>query len=133
LVCYLVFRAPGTKYTPPLVLNVFFVRALDARLPSSSPTLTVNAVNPGYCYSELRRNFSGIRNVIDWVMEKTLALTTEEGSRQLVYSAVAGKEKDMRGAYISCSEVVEASDYALSVEGGKVQDRLWVSLHLGAT
>lgn len=62
-------------------------------------------------------------------MEKALALTAEEGSRQLVYGALAEDVVgDMRGAYVSAVSVVEPSDFVISEEGGKVQDRLWVSL-----
>lgn len=71
-----------------LVLNVFFFRALNARLPPTIPVI-VNAVSPGYCYSELRREFSGLLAVIDYIMERLLAWTAEEGSRQLVWGALA--------------------------------------------
>ena len=111
---------------PDLVLNVFFVRTLNAYLSSSSPTVTVNAVNPGYCDSELRRNLPPTRTSL---INEELALPTEQGSRQLVYAAVAGKEENMRGGYVSFSEVVEVSDYVLSEEGDKVQERIWVRLH----
>jgi retinol dehydrogenase-12 len=89
-------------------------------LPPSSPTVIVNAVNPGYCYSTLRRNLPFLTAVPYWVMDKALPFTTEVGSRQLVYAAVGGDDAAMRGAYVSYSEV---SDYVLSDEGAK---RIWV-------
>ena len=61
-------------------------------------------------------------------MEKALAHTSEEGSRQLVWAAVggAGNEENLRGAYISASHVQEASDLVLGEEGLKFQNRVWV-------
>ncbi|KAJ7123560.1 hypothetical protein C8R44DRAFT_831249 [Mycena epipterygia] len=97
-----------------LVLNVFFFRALNARLPPTTPVI-VNATSPGYCYSELRREFSGFLVVIDYIMERLLAWTTEEGSRQLI----------LHGQYIAASKVQEVSDYVLSADGARVEDRVW--------
>ena len=57
-----------------------------------------------------------------------LARTTEEGSRQLVWAAVggAGREFELRGAYVSKADVREVSDYVLSDEGAVAQRRIWV-------
>ncbi|KAJ7111996.1 short-chain dehydrogenase [Mycena epipterygia] len=109
-----------------LILNVFFVRALNARLPPATPVI-VDAVCPGYCYSELRRSLSGMQAVVDFLMERTLASTAEVGSRQLVWGALAHEDRPekVRGAYIAISEVQEVSDYVLSAEGAKVQDDIW--------
>jgi hypothetical protein len=108
------------------VLNVFFVRALNARLPPSTP-LIVNAVDPGYCYSELRRGLTGVRAVFDYLMERALAFTTEVGSRRLVWAALAYPDQPdkLRGEFSAGCEVQEISDYVLSAQGAKVQDRLW--------
>ncbi|KAJ7701185.1 hypothetical protein B0H17DRAFT_1005151 [Mycena rosella] len=116
-------------YIVTKLFNIFFVRALTARLAPATP-LVVNAVCPGYCYSELRRSFSGLRAVVDFLMERALAFTSEQGSRQLVFGAVARRDNPeaMRAAYISLSRVVEPSDYVLSTEGMKMQDRLWTEM-----
>jgi len=106
-------------------LNVHFVRALSFRLPASSPTVITNAIDPGYCLSEFRRNFTGLKAIFDRLSEKILAFTTEEGSRQLVWGALA-EDKEIRGAYISGAKVVEPSDFVL--ENGTVQERLWDEL-----
>jgi hypothetical protein len=109
------------------VLNVFFVRELTKRLPANSPVI-VNAVNPGYCKSQLRRHLSFPLRVIDSILEAALARSTEEGSRNLVWAAVggAGREFELRGGYVSNANLQEISDYALSDEGAVVQTRLWV-------
>ncbi|KAJ7483216.1 hypothetical protein FB451DRAFT_1084385 [Mycena latifolia] len=113
-------RYPVTKF------NVFFVRALNARLPPAMP-LIVNAVSPGYCYSELRRNLSGVAAAADAVMEWFLAFTPERGSRQLVWGALAHQDhpEKLRGAYISASKVVEVADFVLSAQGAKAEDHIW--------
>ncbi|KAJ7156907.1 hypothetical protein C8R43DRAFT_1183379 [Mycena crocata] len=115
-----------SRYLLTKLLNVFFVRGLNARLPSSTPVV-VNTVNPGYCLSELRRGFSGITAVVDWLMEVVLAFTTEVGSRQLVWAALTHQDhpETLRGEFISGSQVVEASDFVIGPVGAKVQDRIW--------
>ncbi|KAJ7584587.1 hypothetical protein C8J56DRAFT_1166630 [Mycena floridula] len=109
------------RYFLSKMLNIFFVRALTARL--SEPIL-VNLANPGLCYSDLTRNVPKTE-----AMEKRLkdfAMTTEEGSRHIVYNAVAELEgEQLRGAYISYSKLDEPSDVVCGEEGKKIQDRLW--------
>ena len=111
-----------------VVLDVLFARALSDRL--SDKRIIVNTVNPGYCYSNIRSGFTGLQAWTDWLMEKALARTSEQGSRQLVWAAVGGKDQldQMRGAYISRAQVSEASDFVISEEGKACQDKLWVSL-----
>jgi hypothetical protein len=67
--------------------------------------------------------------MLDSILEALLARTTEEGSRQLLWAAIggAGREFELRGAYVSKASIQEVSDYALSDEGAAVQTRLWVS------
>ena len=110
-----------------LVLNIFFVRELTKRLPANSPVI-VTAVNPGYCKSQLTRHTSLINRIFLKIMEVSLARTTEEGSRQLVWAAVGGvgREFELRGGYVSMANLEEVSDYALSDEGAVVQTRVWV-------
>ncbi|KAJ7673613.1 short-chain dehydrogenase [Mycena rosella] len=100
---YCTSTAMQTRYELTKLLNVFFARALNAHLGPSTP-LVVNAVCPGYCYSELRRDYSGLRAV-------------EQGSRQLVWGAVAqgAQPEDLRGT----------SDFVISPEGAKLQERVW--------
>ncbi|KAJ3756880.1 hypothetical protein EV360DRAFT_95519 [Lentinula raphanica] len=95
------------------VLNVFFV--------------LVNAVNPGYCYSGFRSDFKGIRALLDHLMERLLAMTTEEGGRQIVWAAVGGvgEEERLKGGYVSFGEVVEPSDFSISREGQELEEKYW--------
>ncbi|KAG6878856.1 hypothetical protein C0992_007119 [Termitomyces sp. T32_za158] len=113
---------------PSTVLDIFFHRALDERLGPASPVV-VNGVNPGFCYSELRREYSGLTLVFMFFMERALARTAEEGSRQLLYAALGGlgKEDDkFRGAYVSAIRIEEPSDFVLTSH--EIQERLWTEV-----
>ena len=90
--------------------------------------MIVIVANPGYCKSELRRNFPFTRRINHAIREVFLARSTEKGSRQLVWAAVggAGREFELRGGYVSMANLQEVSDYVLSDEGAVVQTRLWV-------
>ncbi|KAN0125889.1 hypothetical protein V8E52_001096 [Russula decolorans] len=119
-------RVMSERYKISKLLNVFFVLELTKRLPANSPVI-VTAVNPGYCRSQLKRNLPSNERIIFGAMDVLLAHTTEEGSRQLVWAAVggAGRESELRGGFVSNSDLREVSDYVLSDEGAAVQTRLW--------
>jgi|SRR6266404_1416717 len=107
-----------------IVLNVFFVRELTKRLPANSPII-VTAVNPGLCKSQLLRHIAGLASTI---MVALLARSSEQGSRQLVWAAVggAGREYELRGAYVNKADLQEVSDFVLSDDGAVAQKRIWV-------
>jgi retinol dehydrogenase-12 len=122
------------------VLNVLFVRALAARIPSApnkKPYITITAINPGFCLTAVRKNQSGMDAFVSWVFEKWLARTQEEGSRQLVWAALAGlgpndaiKGEELHGQYCSAQQVWESSDWVIGAEGRRAQDVMWVSNRL---
>ncbi|KAJ7838051.1 hypothetical protein B0H13DRAFT_2677621 [Mycena leptocephala] len=128
---YCTKKIMGDRYPLTKLLNVFFVRALNARLPPSTP-LIVNAVDPGYCYSELRCGLTGFMAVFDYLMERALAFTTEVGSRRLVWAALAYPNQPdtdkLRGEFSADCDVQEVSDYVLSAQGAKAQERIWDEL-----
>src|SRR5882762_2703352 len=109
------------------VLNVLFVRELTKRLPQKT-RLIVDAVNPGFCKSNLRSNLPTWLKILFGLQELFLGRTTEEGSRRLVLGALGyqDREDELHGAYVSECELQEVSDYALSPEGEEVQKRIWV-------
>ena len=112
------------------MLNVFFARELSERL--CDKPLIVNTVNPGFCYSALRRHITGLRAWTTWLIELIMARTSEEGSRQLIWACNSGKDNidQLRGAYISSMQVQEPSDFVISEEGKRAQTKLWVNIHL---
>lgn len=105
-----------SRYLESKLLNIFFVRALTDRLQSAVP-LSAVAVTPGFCYSQLRRcwyeqpafSFTSIALAIQ---ERLLAWTPEQGSRQLIFGAVGGRdnEENMSGGYVSKGRVEEVAD-----------------------
>ncbi|KAF5361810.1 hypothetical protein D9756_002392 [Leucocoprinus leucothites] len=117
------------RYPDSKLLNIFFTRAFSNHLQDKS--IIIDSVNPGFCYSEIRRN---LRSVFMSVFEWLLARTTEEGSRQLVWAAIGvpnGDEDcldDLRGAYVSLDAVEEPSDFVLGKEGKQREDKLWEDL-----
>ena len=116
------------------MLNVFFARALSDHLPTSTP-LIVDTVNPGFCYSDLRRHANEFftYRLRFWIMEKLVARTSEEGARQLVWAALGPDGKEgrhlswMRGVYVSTQSIKEPADFVISREGGIAQEKIWVS------
>src|ERR1700761_2715904 len=97
-----------------IVLNVLYVRELTKRLPANSPII-VTSVNPGYCKTQLARNLPFFMRLRMMIMAALLGRTAEQGSRQLVWAAVggAGREFELRGAYVSKADIEEVSDYVL--------------------
>lgn len=86
------------------------------------------SLNPGYCISNLYREMEGERAAMFKRMNDEFAYTSEEGSRQIIYAAIGGKDEELRGKFTSYSHVMEISDWMLSEEGKKVEDKTWVCL-----
>ncbi|KAI4740683.1 NAD(P)-binding protein [Aureobasidium sp. EXF-12298] len=112
----------GIRYPVSKLMDVFATRALVERTSSSYP-VTINTMNPGFCYSELSREHSGIAFQL---MFKLLARTTEVGSRTLVAAALASHET--HGQYMSNCLVEEPSKFVRSEEGRKTQEKVWAEL-----
>ena len=115
------------------VLNVFFTRAFAEHLKPAMPVIAATA-NPGFCYSDLRRNAPFRVQVRLRIMDWTIGRTAEAGSRQLLWAALGPDGKDgphvrhLHGAYVSNAEVFEPSDFVISKEGYEAQEKVWVSL-----
>ena len=93
---------PG-RYPTSKLLEILIVRHLTSLSGSKTggkSAVVINTVNPGFCHSELTREASGFP--IN-VLKATMARTTEEGSRNLVIAASAGKES--HGEYVSNGHV----------------------------
>ncbi|KAJ7284621.1 hypothetical protein C8J57DRAFT_1053099 [Mycena rebaudengoi] len=112
------------QYSVTKLLNVFFVRALSAHLGPSAPVV-VTTTAPGFCVSELRRDLAGGFKYFVKVMEWMIALTTEEGSRRVVWACVGlpNAPDKLRGQYLDACKVQEASDFVIN--NPKVEQRLW--------
>jgi retinol dehydrogenase-12 len=97
--------------------------------------LSAVAVNPGFCYSQLRRFwyeksiFSPIKIVLT-IMERLVARMSEQGSCQLIFSAVGRQdnEENMKGGFVSSGCLIEVTDFIMSDEGHRMQDTVWVGV-----
>lgn len=105
---------------------MLFVRALADRL--GNVPVIVDAVDPGYAVSELRRNVYGLRLLFFYMMDLFLAIPTEKSSRRLVWAALGGKEDEeiLRGAFVRSCQIAEPSDFTISELGHEVQENIWV-------
>ncbi|KAJ7756205.1 hypothetical protein B0H16DRAFT_694862 [Mycena metata] len=119
-------RIMRASYPTTKLLNIYFMRGLNEYLGPTAPII-VNAVNPGMCVSELRRDLPAVIAFISRIVERIMAFTAEEGSRQLVFGALGeAKNPDaLRGAYINQSRVEEPSDFVIGSAGHKAQSQIW--------
>ncbi|KAI9824166.1 MAG: Nitrogen permease regulator 2 [Phylliscum demangeonii] len=117
----------GDRYNTSKLLETFLVRELARRMEQSGKgEVIVNAVNPGFCHSELSRDFHGIRSILVMLFKAVLARSTEYGSRTLVSAATAGKETN--GQYLSDCCPSSPAPIVLGEEGEKTQLRVWNEL-----
>ena len=93
-------RYPLTKQ-----MEIYAVRQLASLLPASKTGVIVNALNPGFCMTELSRHVGGLLWVRMRLMKAFLARSAEAGSRTLLHAAVAGPES--HGCYMSNCAVAE--------------------------
>lgn len=77
----------------------------------------------------------GLMVLLEHTIVKWVAFTAEEGSRSLVWAALAGSGASLQqqitlsGGYVNRAKIDEPSDYVLSGAGQTVQERLWVRIH----
>ncbi|OSS49738.1 hypothetical protein B5807_05984 [Epicoccum nigrum] len=110
------------RYMVSKLLEVLAVRAMAEQKSAPQIPVTINCVNPGLCHSELSREAGwGLA-----IMKFFLARSTELGSRNLVHAASLGPES--HGQYVSDCVVEKPSEYVLSQEGWRDQQRVWGEL-----
>ncbi|KAJ8487120.1 hypothetical protein ONZ45_g14442 [Pleurotus djamor] len=119
------------NYRIAKLLNISFTQALSEHLPPSQRTPVVDCANPGFCRSELARGPMPLKFRI---MRYILGRTPEQGSRQVVWAAVASPsntreakngEDAMRGQYISFSRIEEPGDVVISEKGHQFKQLIW--------
>lgn len=81
------------------------MRQLASLHSATDSEAIINLVNPGLCKTELARNAPFVLSVVIFVMRLLLGRTAEEGSRNLLYAAVAGSASD--GKYVSACQIQE--------------------------
>ena len=116
------------RYNTSKLLEILFVRELGPAITASSKQgkLIINAVNPGYCVSELQRYAKPVLYFLVKLGGLIVARTTEVGSRTLFAGAVGGEKT--HGMYMSDCEVKEPSAFVLSEDGAKAQKKVYRQL-----
>lgn len=111
------------QYPVSKLLEIFILRAICERYPSSKLPVTVNCANPGLCASDLVRDLKGPLVAVVKGISTLLARSTEVGSRALFYAGTQGAES--HGQYLSDCKITNPSTFVLSREGKATQDRVW--------
>ncbi|KAI9811904.1 MAG: hypothetical protein M1827_005255 [Pycnora praestabilis] len=115
----------GDRYNVSKLMEILIIRHLVSLAKPSSdaqPQVILNTVNPGYCHSGLARNTSfGVT-----VFKYLLARTTEEGARNLVIAASAGKKS--HGKYIGDGKIMGVSPFVTDEKGVLAGKRVWEEL-----
>ncbi|KAK8028409.1 NAD(P)-binding protein [Apiospora marii] len=112
------------RYNTSKLLNVLWTREISFRTVSQSGecagSVTINAVNPGFCASALHRSHAMPGQAL---INRVLAWTPVQGGYCLADAVCRHDER--RGAYISEQEIKAPSSFVTSTDGEKAQKRLW--------
>lgn len=113
------------RYNTSKLLPIWIARELAARMPTNEPVI-VNALNPGFCRTDLFRHAPLLLSFILKFGVRIIGRTTEMGSRTLVAAAAAGRES--HGGYLDSCVLREPSTLVVSEEGGVLQKRVYDEL-----
>lgn len=113
------------QYPLSKLMGLYTMRQLAALYPVADTNVTINAANPGLCYTELDRNGTTVQRMAMAVMRKFLARSAEEGSRMLLYAAFAGPES--HGSFCSECQVKDNTlpEWIVGQEGLRIQKNVW--------
>lgn len=78
------------RYTLSKLLEVLAVRHIAALIPATSTGVVLNVVCPGLCKTDIGRNTSTELKAITANMMNQIGRTSEDGSRTLLFAAIAG-------------------------------------------
>ena len=108
------------RYNVSKLLEVFYCREFAAQHSASTFPVTLNFVDPGFCWSTLSREEGG------WTMylaRLALARTTEQGSRTLASAGMSGQET--HGQFLASCKPREVALFVTSEEGQKLQKMVY--------
>ncbi|KAM3083937.1 hypothetical protein ACMFMG_001955 [Clarireedia jacksonii] len=111
------------RYNVSKLLAIFVVKKLAALLLVGSSGVIVNCVAPGFCQSELGREYDSL---VARVFTRILGRPTEVGARTLVYGASAGSES--HGQYLPDCKMKLTAGLTKGDAGAELQERVWQEL-----
>lgn len=118
------------RYNVSKLLEVFVVRELAARLAPAhlhdDPVVILNALNPGFCRTDLFRHAPFPLNYIVGGGLRLLGRSSEVGARTLL-SAAAG-DRHTHGQYMDSCVLRAPSALVVSAEGQALQRRVYAEL-----
>ncbi|KAF7557503.1 hypothetical protein G7046_g6025 [Stylonectria norvegica] len=115
------------RYTTSKLLQLMVLRRLAAAIDASGKGhVLVNGLNPGFCKTELFRQYGFPLNIAVWAFSALLARQPEMGSRTLLSAAVAGEET--HGQWMSDCKVAKWPQYMTGEEGEKLTEKVWEEL-----
>ncbi|KAF3402034.1 Short chain dehydrogenase yanD [Penicillium rolfsii] len=116
------------RYYVSKLLEILLMRALGNELAAQQPQVSISALTPGYCRSQLTRSIHGLWAAQLALMTWTLSRSAEEGARTLVHAASLGWESN--GKYLNDCRIDEnaLSSFVRSEEGSEAQRKVWEEL-----
>ena len=115
------------RYTLSKLLQLMFLEKLAEAIDTSGKGhIIVNAVNPGFCKTQLFRQYAFPMSLGVWFFSAILAREPEMGSRTLLAAAFAGEET--HGKYMSDCKVHYVPKIMTGDDGEKLTERVWGEL-----
>lgn len=116
----------GRQYAVSKLFLMYAVKSLASLATSSSgePQVIVTSCCPGFCVSELARQYnSWLEGWAKWAFYGLFARSTEDGSQTLVSASTLGEEA--QGGYLKDGQLKRPGELVVSPEGKKIQKQVW--------
>ncbi|PFH62261.1 hypothetical protein XA68_14392 [Ophiocordyceps unilateralis] len=112
------------RYATTKLLGQLFLTELCRRVPSS--VVTVDAVNPGFCYgTELGREGNGtLLGFVVKIITRLIGKPCAVGARSIVHAA-AGFGEEAHGQYVEDGEIRPMAPLVYKAEGNHLSKQLW--------
>ncbi|KAF2449999.1 retinol dehydrogenase 12 [Karstenula rhodostoma CBS 690.94] len=118
----------GDRYNTSKLLLHYAIQELAARSPlDAGAGVIISDVTPGACESDLFRDEQGwLQSIVQSILTKLVARTTEVGSRALVHAVNPELGPEAHGRFLMDCRVVEDWDTVTSKRGQNLRKR-WIS------
>lgn len=116
----------GRQYAISKLLLMYAVKSLAVLATSTSgePQVIITSCCPGFCVSELGKQYNGwFEGWAKWAFYGLFARSTEDGSRTLVGASTLGEEA--QGGYLKDGQLKAPGELVISAEGKEIQKQVW--------